>query len=125
MSEPYSRELIQINWTDCSGGRINNQKRRLRGNDRPNLETAAEYRFLRTIGADVVGMSTIPEDIVAIHSGMKVLDFRSLQMPVSGGIETRQYSEIIRTAKEAEPKLTLLIKKSCWKVTKIVADIGY
>ena len=78
----------------------------------PNLETAAEYRFLRTIGADVVGMSTIPEDIVAIHMGMKVLGLSVVtDACVPEQLQPANVPEIIRIAKNTEPKLTTLIKK--------------
>jgi purine-nucleoside phosphorylase len=78
----------------------------------PSLETAAEYRFLRMIGADMVGMSTVPEDIVAVQMGMEVLGitiisdlcFPDTLAPV--GIE-----EIIEVCERAEPKLTSLIRE--------------
>ena len=76
----------------------------------PNLETRAEYRMLRAMGADVVGMSTVPEVIVAIHGGMKVAGFSIITdqclpdalVPVA--IET-----ILAIAARAEPGLTRLV----------------
>ena len=76
----------------------------------PNLETAAEYRFLRRIGADVVGMSMVPENLVAIHSGMKVLGIcvvTDLCRP--DALEPADLARIIATANEAEPKLRRLL----------------
>ncbi len=112
MSEPYSRELIQLTEQIAQLEKIPIKKGVYAAMTGPNLETAAEYRFLRTIGADVVGMSTIPEDIVAIHSGMRVLGFSVItDACVPEELKSANIPEIIRTAKEAEPKLTLLIKK--------------
>lgn len=112
MSEPYSRELIQLAEQIAREESLSVKKGVYAAVSGPNLETAAEYRFLRTIGADVVGMSTIPEDIAAIHSGMKVLGFSVItDACVPEELKPANVPEIIRTAKETEPKLTLLIKK--------------
>ncbi|MGB7343729.1 MAG: purine-nucleoside phosphorylase [Pirellulaceae bacterium] len=77
----------------------------------PNLETRAEYRFLRTIGADVVGMSTVPETIVAIHSGMKVVGLSVItDMCLADALKPANVNEIIRTANEAAPKLQAIVR---------------
>ena len=76
------------------------------------METRAEYRFLRTIGADVVGMSTIPEVIVAVHSNLNVLGLSVITDEcLPDALKPVNIEEILKTAAEAEPKLTLLIKK--------------
>ena len=112
MSEPYSRDLIKLTEEITREENLEIKKGVYAAMTGPNLETAAEYRFLRIIGADVVGMSTIPEDIVAIHSGMRVLGFSVItDACVPEELKPANIPEIIRTAKKAEPKLTLLIKK--------------
>lgn len=76
----------------------------------PNLETRAEYRFLRTIGADVVGMSTVPEVVVAVHSGMKVLGISVItDMCLPDALEVATVDHILATAQSAEPKLRAII----------------
>ena len=76
----------------------------------PSLETRAEYRFLRGIGADVVGMSTVPEVIVAIHGGMQVLGVSIItDMCLPDALEPASVERIIAVAAEAEPRLTSLI----------------
>ncbi|GHT10615.1 purine nucleoside phosphorylase [Planctomycetales bacterium] len=76
----------------------------------PNLETRAEYRFLRGIGADVVGMSTVPEVLVAVHSGMKVLGLSIVtDMALPDALKPGIVEEIIATANAAEPKLTKIV----------------
>ena len=78
----------------------------------PSLETAAEYRMLATLGADAIGMSTVPEAIVAIHAGMKVLGVSVItDRCVADTLGPANIQEIIRIAGEAEPGLTLLMKK--------------
>ncbi len=77
----------------------------------PNLETRAEYRFLRTIGADVVGMSTVPEVLVAIHSGMRVLGLSIItDMCLPDALEPATLEKIVAVANTAEPKLTALVR---------------
>ena len=77
----------------------------------PNLETRAEYRFLRTIGADVVGMSTVPEVLVAVHCGMRCVGFSVItDMCLADALKAANVEEIIAVAKEAEPRLTSLVK---------------
>jgi purine-nucleoside phosphorylase len=77
----------------------------------PNLETRAEYRMLRTIGADVVGMSTVPEAIVANHAGMRVLGLSIItDMCVPETLEPVTLARIIAAARGAEPDLTALVR---------------
>jgi len=76
----------------------------------PNLETAAEYRFLRIIGADVVGMSTVHEVIVARHQGTKVMGFSIItDMGLPDALEPCSLEDVIGAASRAEPKLRDLI----------------
>jgi purine-nucleoside phosphorylase len=76
----------------------------------PNLETRAEYRFLRTVGADVVGMSTVPEVIVAVHAGMRVLGLSIVtDLCFPDSLEPGKIEDIIATANEAEPKLRKIV----------------
>lgn len=78
----------------------------------PNLETRAEYRFLRTIGADVVGMSTVPEVIVGVHCGMRNLGLSVVtDSCLPDALEPVSLAEIIQAANEAEPKVARLVKR--------------
>jgi purine-nucleoside phosphorylase len=78
----------------------------------PNLETRAEYRMLRAIGADVVGMSTVPEVIVANHEGMRVLGISIItDQCLPDALEPADITRIIATAQRAEPLLTRLIQR--------------
>lgn len=78
----------------------------------PNLETRAEYRYLRTIGADVVGMSTVPEVIVAVHAGMQVLGFSVITDECfPDTLQKVSLHEILEAASIAEPKLAALIAR--------------
>ena len=76
----------------------------------PNLETRAEYRMLRSIGADVVGMSTVPEVIVAGHQGMRTIGLSIItDQCLPDALEPADIGRIIATAGRAEPELTRLI----------------
>ncbi|MCD0462519.1 purine-nucleoside phosphorylase [Roseiconus lacunae] len=84
----------------------------------PNLETRAEYRFLRTIGADVVGMSTVPETIVANHCGLKTLGLSVItDMCLPDSLKEANVAEIIAIANEAAPRLQRI-------VTDVVTEAG-
>ena len=77
----------------------------------PNLETRAEYRMLRTIGADVVGMSTVPEVIVAVQGGMRVLGLSIItDQCIPETLMPAELATIIATAGRAEPRLTALVR---------------
>ena len=77
----------------------------------PNLETRAEYRFLRNIGSDAVGMSTVPEVIVAVHCGLRVVGMSIItDLCFPDSLEPADVPAIIATANEAEPKLRSLVR---------------
>lgn len=112
MSEPYSQELINLAEQIALENKLKIQKGVYIAVPGPNLETKAEYRFLRATGADVVGMSTIPENIVANQMGMKVLGISIITdecFPDS--LKPVNVQEIIETAMAAEPKMTLIMKE--------------
>jgi purine-nucleoside phosphorylase len=77
----------------------------------PNLETRAEYRMLRAMGADVVGMSTVPEVIVARHGGMRVLGCSIItDQCLPDALEAASLDRILAVAAKAEPRLTALVQ---------------
>lgn len=77
----------------------------------PNLETRAEYRMLRGMGADVVGMSTVPEVIVAVHAGLRVLGLSIItDLCLPDALEPATVEKIIAVANRAEPRLTALVR---------------
>ena len=77
----------------------------------PNLETRAEYRLLRTLGADVVGMSTVPEVITAVHMGLRVLGVSIItDQCLPDALAPASLERIIAVARDAEPRLTALVR---------------
>lgn len=112
MSEPYSKRLINLAEDAALKNGIKVHKGVYVAVPGPNLETRAEYRFLRDIGADVVGMSSIPEDIVAVHMGMEVFGLSIITdecFPDS--LKPVVVEEIIEAANQAEPKMTTIMKE--------------
>ena len=117
MSEPYNYELIEYAEDIALENKIKLQKGTYVAVPGPNLETKAEYRFLRTIGADVVGMSTVPENIVANHMGIKVFGMSIITdecFPDS--LKPINIDDILEAAKVAEPKMTIIMKKLIGKL---------
>jgi purine-nucleoside phosphorylase len=111
MSEPYSRELIDLAMKVALEQGIRMEQGVFVAVSGPNLETRAEYRFLRSIGADAVGMSTVPENIVANHLGMKVLCMTIITDECfPDALRPAQVDEIIAVAKKTEPKLTAIMR---------------
>lgn len=112
MSEPYSRELIALTEKVAVDLKMPVKKGVYIGVTGPNLETAAEYRFFQIIGADAVGMSTVPEVIIGVHSGLKILGLSIItDMCLPDTLKPANIEEILHTASKAEIKLTKLVKK--------------
>jgi purine-nucleoside phosphorylase len=112
MSAPYDRKLLTRAEAICLDEKIRAHKGVYVAVSGPNLETRAEYRFLRAIGADVVGMSTVPEAIVAVHSGLRVFAATIVtDRCLPDALEAANIAEIIATANGAEPKLTKLVTR--------------
>jgi purine-nucleoside phosphorylase len=112
MSEPYSLRLIELAEQIALDEKIKIQRGVYVAVSGPNLETRAEYRFLRKIGADVVGMSTIPEVIVARHMGLEVFGISVVTDECfPEALQPADVADIIKTANAAQPKLTLLMKR--------------
>lgn len=111
MSEPYSWELIESAERAAIDLGFALKRAVYVAVAGPNLETRAEYRFLRTIGADVVGMSTVPEVIVARHQNMRVLAFGVITDECfPDALEVADVQSIIATAMNAQPRLTAVMK---------------
>ena len=110
LCEPYSRQLIQIARTAALELGIHVHKGVFVAVSGPNLETRAEYRMLKMMGADVVGMSTVPEVLVAIHSGMKVLGFSVVtDLCLPDHLEPAEVPKILANAAKGGEKLAKLI----------------
>ena len=110
MIEPYCSALNYLAETVALEKGIKLQRGVYLGCPGPTLETRAEYRFMRTIGADAVGMSTVPEVIVAVHAGLKVLGFSAITdecMP--DALKPVNIEEIIAIANGVEPVLSELV----------------
>lgn len=109
MSEPYDRSLMALVEMIAAEKHISCRRGVFVAVPGPNLETRAEYRFLRGIGADAVGMSTIPENIVAVHAGLKVLGMSIITDECDPDtLQPVDVAEIIRVAAASEPKLTAI-----------------
>lgn len=110
MCEPYDKRLIQSALEVARRENIGAHQGVFVAVSGPNLETRAEYRFLRMIGADAVGMSTVPEVIVAAHCGLRVVGFSIVtDLCFPDSLEPVDIDKIIATANAAEPKLTALV----------------
>jgi purine-nucleoside phosphorylase len=112
MSEPYKQKLINEFIKIAEDNNIKIHKVVYVAMTGPSLETRAEYKFLRMIGADVVGMSTVPECIMANHLGMDVVGISIVTDECNpDDLKPISIKEVLENAEKAEPKLTLLIKK--------------
>jgi purine-nucleoside phosphorylase len=110
MSQPYDRAYVALAEDIALEQRIPLRRAVYVAVAGPNLETAAEYRFLRGIGADTVGMSSVPENLVAVHAGMRVLMFSVItDACFPDSLQPADVTEIIRVANGAQPRLEALV----------------
>ncbi len=111
MIEPYDRKLQDLALKIALESNVVAHRGVYVAVTGPNLETRAEYRFLRAIGADVVGMSTVPEVLVAVHAGMKVLGFSIVtDLCLPDALEPVKIEDILAVAREAEGKLRTVVR---------------
>jgi purine-nucleoside phosphorylase len=112
MCRPYDPELIALTQRVALDEKIACHKGVFVAVSGPNLETRAEYRFLRGIGADVVGMSTVPEVIVGVHCGLRNLGLSVItDICLPDALEPASLDDIIAVANVAEKKLRVLVKR--------------
>jgi purine-nucleoside phosphorylase len=110
MSEPYARPLVALAEAVALDLKIALQRAVFVAVPGPNLETAAEYRFLRWIGADVVGMSLVPENLAAVHGGQRVLAFNVVtDACLPDNLHPVNIPQILATAGRAAPVLMRLV----------------
>ncbi|MFH0985743.1 MAG: purine-nucleoside phosphorylase [Candidatus Omnitrophota bacterium] len=116
MYQPYSKRLIDLTQLAAKQTKVSIAEGVYIGVTGPCLETRAEYRMMRQWGADLVGMSTVPEVIVAVHMGMEVLGMSVVTDRCDPDhLEPCDINEIIKTANEAGPKLDKLISAAIEK----------
>lgn len=112
MLDPYDPELVALTEKIARAEGVPVKKGVYVAVPGPNLETRAEYAWLRTIGSDVVGMSTVPEVIVARQQGVRCLGIACItDRCVPDELEPADIERIIKTANEAEPKFTRIVKR--------------
>ncbi|MDA9344988.1 purine-nucleoside phosphorylase [Flavobacteriales bacterium] len=117
MSDPYCKNMIQIAQQIASKNNLPMQKGVYVALTGPTLETPAEYKYMRIIGGDTVGMSTAPEVIVARHMGIPCFAMSVItDLGAPGKIQKVTHEEIQKVSEVAEPKLTLIIKQLISKI---------
>jgi purine-nucleoside phosphorylase len=117
MSEPYDSKLIALAKEVAQELAIPLQEGVYAAVQSPSLETPAEYKFLRIIGGDTVGMSTVPENIVARHMGMRVFAVSVItDLGIPGFIKKISLQDVLNAAALAEPNLTRLIREMVKRV---------
>lgn len=110
MSEPYSQKMIAKVQEIAAKAEIKIHSGVYLGLQGPTFETSAEYRMVKILGADCVGMSTVPEVIVATHMDMETFGISVItDMGVEGQMENISHSEVLQAAKKAEPQVCYLI----------------
>lgn len=110
MSAPYAKDLMALAESVAQEKGVALRRGVYLACTGPSLETRAEYRFMRAIGADAVGMSTVPEVIVAVHAGLKVLGFSAITDECfPDALEPADVEAIIATAKRIEPVLATVV----------------
>ncbi|MDG1428755.1 MAG: purine-nucleoside phosphorylase [Crocinitomicaceae bacterium] len=112
MSQPYSHDMIALAKEIAAENKIRVATGTYAGLTGPTLETPAEYSYVRAIGADAVGMSTVPEVIVARHMSIPCFAISIItDLGVPGKIEEVSVEDVIAVANKAEPKMTLIMKE--------------
>src|SRR5690349_1683229 len=112
MSQPYDPELIDAGLEIARKENFVAHRGVTVAVTGPNLETRAEYRFLRGIGADAVGMSTVPEVLVAVHAGLRVLGFSIItDRCLPDALEPVKIEDILAVARLAEGRLRTIVRR--------------
>lgn len=111
MSEPYSKELIEKAKSIAARLNIPVHEGIYFVVTGPTFETKAEYRMIHKLGADAVGMSTVQENIVAVHMGLPVFAMSVITDLGLGDHEKITHEEVLKAAREAEPKLAAIFKQ--------------
>ena len=112
MSEAYSKRLIKKAFEIAEKNNIYLQQGVYVGTQGPTFETPAEYKYFKIIGGDAVGMSTVPEVIVARHSDMEIFAISVItDLGVEGIVEKASHEEVQKAAALAQPKMTLIMKE--------------
>jgi purine-nucleoside phosphorylase len=123
MSQPYSRALVEL--AETAAGELGIELKRgvFVAMPGPQLETAAEYRFLRQIGADVVGMSLVPECIAAVHGRQRVLAFNVVtDACLPDHLEPASIPAILKVAGETAPRLIRLVTEVLRRLDEVAAS---
>jgi purine-nucleoside phosphorylase len=117
MSEPYDLSLVEMGIQIANENKLKVHQGVYAAVQGPNLETRAEYKYLRTIGADAIGMSTIPEVIVARHMEIPVFAISAITDLCSpGNIKKVKIEEVLAGAAKAEPGMSLIIRELLMRI---------